>query len=88
MIIDFENDNDPEADRCSEILNVLFYRHCPQYTLFSDNREELLIKFGIWFEEFAPCKIKMSGDGIESIEIEEKVYLMLILKYAHENKTD
>lgn len=86
MIIDFENDDDTEAARCGEILNTLFFYHCPEYSLFDEDREEKLVKFGIWFEEFAPCKIKMTGEGIESITIEEKDYMMLILKYGHENK--
>lgn len=82
MIINFENVDDPEADRCTKILTTLFLDRYPGYSILDEDREEKLVKFGIWFEEFAPCKIKMSSEGIESIEIEEKDYLMLVLKHS------
>jgi len=52
-------------------------------------RAESLASFGVWLEEYAPCKIKMRSDGIgiDSIEIEEKDYLLLVLKhYKREDK--
>ena len=87
MKIDFNSDN-VDSLRCSEILTQLFHSQCTPTTMRS-LRAESLASFGVWLEEYAPCKIKMRSDGIgiDSIEIEEKDYLLLVLKhYKREDK--
>jgi hypothetical protein len=84
--------NDPERDRISDILKIMFMHHYPavkEYYSHSD-RNKQLDEYVSWLESLIPCKIKMSTDhgvyGIEEIDLEEKDYLLLILKYYNENK--